>query len=395
MGLDDCRGIRRWPIVKDIDERRLRGCAVLSNDKAMSEKVSLAQASEKGSDGTLATARRYAPLQDTFGRTFDYVRIAITEKCNLRCTYCMPEEGVDFKNGEQILTADEILRTINVLAGMGVKKVRFTGGEPLVRKDIVKLVEGAANTPGIKSVHLTTNGIIFPKYAQQLRDAGLTGVNISLDTFDPKKFKDITRRDGEEKVLAAIRHAIEVGFPRVKVNAVIMRGFNDGEMKLFTELTKDMPVTVRFIEFMPFDAHQIWETGEYFLSAESMIKYLKETYPDIELASGTRTEHHIFQVPGYAGKIAIIPAFTRSLCGNCSRIRLTADGGIRNCLYSDQEYSLRDLLRQGCTDDDIVATFRKAFHEKARDGFESKKRSASKVSTIKFEGRVSMTQIGG
>ncbi len=360
----------------------------------MTGKDSLTQARDRDGE-TPAAARRYAPLQDTFGRTFDYVRIAITEKCNLRCTYCMPEEGVDFKNGEQILTTEEILRTINVLAGMGVKKVRFTGGEPLVRKDIVKLVEGAANTPGIKSVHMTTNGIIFPKYAKQLREAGLTGVNISLDTFDPKKFKDITRREGEEKVLASIRHAIDLGFPRVKVNAVIMRGFNDDEMKLFTELTKEMPVTVRFIEFMPFDAHQIWETGEYFLSAESMIKYLKETYPDIELASGTRTEHHIFQVPGYAGKIAIIPAFTRSLCGNCSRIRLTADGGIRNCLYSDQEFSLRDLLRQGCSDDDIVATFRKAFREKARDGFEAKKRSATKVSTIKFEGRVSMTQIGG
>jgi cyclic pyranopterin phosphate synthase len=146
---------------------------------------------------------------------------------------------------------------------------------------------------------------------------------------------------------------------------------------------------------MPFDAEQICETGDHFLSAETMIKQLKERYPNIELASGTRTEHHIFQVPGYAGKIAIIPAFTRSLCGNCSRIRLTADGGVRNCLYSDQEFSLRELLRDNCKDEEIVGMFRRAFGEKAKDGFESKKRSAMRESVVKFEGRKSMTQIGG
>ncbi|MDH4275651.1 MAG: GTP 3',8-cyclase MoaA [Gammaproteobacteria bacterium] len=337
----------------------------------------------------------YAPLQDTFGRTFDYVRIAVTEKCNLRCTYCMPEEGVDFKNGEMLLSADEIQRVIGVLARMGVKKVRFTGGEPLVRKDIVKLVAGAANTPGIKAVHITTNGILFGKYAKELRAAGLTGVNLSLDTMNQEKFQRITRREGCEKVIDSIKQAIDLGFPRVKVNTVVMRGFNDDELHDFTEWTKDHPVTVRFIEFMPFDAHQIWETGEHFLSAETMIKHLKEWYPNIEDASGTRTEHHIFKVPGYQGKIAIIPAFTRSLCGNCSRIRLTADGGVRNCLYSDREYTVRELLRTGGTDDDVAELFRMAFREKARDGFESKKQSMMRQTTVKWAGRTSMTQIGG
>ena len=368
------------------------GVEVLTNPNIDDGKKTGDQA---GPVGGSSSATQYAPLQDTFGRTFDYVRIAITEKCNLRCTYCMPEEGVDFKNGEQILSAEEILRVVDVLARMGVRKVRFTGGEPLVRKDIVQLVEGAAKTPGIKAVHMTTNGVIFPKYAKQLRDAGLTGVNISLDTTDSDKFVRITRRTGEDKVMESINLALDLGFPRVKVNTVVMRGFNDDELFNFTEMTKDKPLTVRFIEFMPFDAHQIWETGEYFLSAESMIKHLKERYSGLELASGTRTEHHIFQVPGYKGKIAIIPAFTRSLCGNCSRIRLTADGGIRNCLYSDQEFSLKELLRSGCTDEDIVSVFRRAFKEKAKDGFESKKRSAMRESVVKFQGRVSMTQIGG
>lgn len=360
-----------------------------------SDKKHMSDSQEQNVLPSLLPAEQYAPLQDTFGRTFDYVRIALTEKCNLRCTYCMPEEGVDFKHGEQVLTSEETLRVIGVLGRMGVKKVRFTGGEPLVRKDIVSLVEGAANTPGVKAVHMTTNGIIFPKYAQQLRDAGLTGVNISLDTLDEDRFFKITRRKGIDKVQESIRLAQELKFPRVKVNIVVMRDFNDDEIEDFMEMSKDNEVTIRFIEFMPFDSHQIWETGNHFLSAETMIKMLKTKYPDVELASGTRTEHHIFQVPGYKGKIAIIPAFTRSLCGNCSRIRLTADGGIRNCLYSDEEFTLLDLVRGGCSDEDIVAKFRRAFHEKSKDGFESRKKAAVKESTIQFAGRSSMTQIGG
>ena len=335
------------------------------------------------------------PLQDQFGRTFDYVRIAVTEKCNLRCTYCMPEEGVDFKHGDKILQADEIIRVIGSLARMGIKKVRFTGGEPLVRKDIVKLVAGAANTPGIKGVHLTTNGILFSRYAKDLLSAGLTGVNISLDSLDADKFQRITRRTGVEKVLDSIRLALDLGFPRVKGNVVLMRGFNEDELPAFCELTKDMAVTVRFIEFMPFDAHQIWETGEHFASAENMVDQMKAMYPGIMDTSGTRTEHHIFQVPGYAGKIAVIPAFTRSLCGNCSRIRLTADGSIRNCLYSDDEYDVKSVVRSTDGDEAITEVFRKAFADKAKDGFESKKRSSVKRVNISDIGRVSMTQIGG
>ena len=366
---------------------------MLTNEKT---NTSRAVADKEGGERRAEShSLQYPPLQDKFGRTFDYVRIAITEKCNLRCTYCMPEEGVDFKNGEQILTAEEILRVVDVLARAGVKKVRLTGGEPLVRKDILQIVEGIVATPGIKTVHLTTNGIIFGKYAEALRKAGLTGVNISLDTMDAEKFERITRRTGVEKVLESIDLALDLGFPRVKVNTVVMRGFNDDELYDFTELTRDKAVTVRFIEFMPFDAHQIWDTGEYFLSAETMVRKLKEWYPGLANAEGTRTEHHIFKVPGYAGKIAVIPAFTRSLCGNCSRIRLTADGGVRNCLYSDKEYSLRELLRSGCSDDDLIGVFRQAFAEKAKDGFEAKKQSALRQSTVKWVGRSSMTQIGG
>ena len=346
-------------------------------------------------DGHTQVLAPLPPLQDRYGRTFDYVRIAVTEKCNLRCTYCMPEEGVDFQGKEKILHSDEILRIIGILGRLGIKKVRFTGGEPLVRKDIVDLVAGAVATPGIKAVHVTSNGLLFDRYAKRLFEAGLTGVNISLDTLDAEKFVRITRREGLEKVKDSIKLALDMGFPRVKVNVVLMRGFNEGELKDFTELARDHRLTIRFIEFMPFDGHQIWETGGHFASAESLVKQIETLYPGIQPAPGTRTEHHVFQGPGHQGKIAVIPAFTRSLCGNCSRIRVTADGNVRNCLYSDKEYSLRELIRSGGSDDDIVAVFRKAFDEKEKDGFEAKKASSTQQVSIKDIGRVSMTQIGG
>jgi cyclic pyranopterin phosphate synthase len=307
----------------------------------------------------------------------------------------MPEEGVDFQEKSKILTSEEILRVIGALAKIGIKKVRFTGGEPTIRKDIAKLIAGAAATPGVKSVHMTTNGMLLHRYAQDLKDAGLHGINISLDTMDADKFVRITRRKGLEKTLENIQLALSVGFPSVKVNTVVMRGFNEDELLKFCELTKDNKLTVRFIEFMPFDAHQIWETGEHFASAAAMIDQIKTAYPTIEDASGTRTEHHIFKVPGYQGKIAIIPAFTRSLCGNCSRIRLTAEGNIRNCLYSDAEYAIRDMMRGGGDDDQIIDTFRKAFADKAIDGFEAKKLSSETRIDVNDIGRVSMTQIGG
>jgi len=338
------------------------------------------------------------PLQDRHGRTFDYVRIAVIEQCNLRCTYCMPEEGVQFKEKDMVLRTDEILRTVELLARMGVRKVRFTGGEPLVRPDIVDIVSRTVATPGVKAAHLTTNGLLFPKYAEALKEAGLHGVNISLDSLEEEKFEEITRRSGLDKVLESIDLAVELGFPRVKINVVLMRGFNEDELISFCELTKDKPITVRFIEFMPFDAHQIWESGQHFASAADLCGQIERRYPGINTASGTRTEHHIYQAPGYAGKIAVIPAFTRSLCGNCSRIRVTADGNIMNCLYSEQPYYLKDLIRQGGSDDDVVALFRQAYDEKYKDGFEAKKAAsiAAKINVSDINrSRASMTQIGG
>ena len=197
------------------------------------------------------------PIVDRFGRTFNYLRIALNEQCNLRCIYCMPEEGIDFRSEDKLLTTKEIFRIIQITAEMGVSKMRFTGGEPLLRKDLPKLIQYANQTKGVESTHLTTNGLLLGKYLSQLEDAGLTGINISLDTLNPEKFKIITRRDGVNLVLAGFKKAIKSSIKTVKINVVAMRDFNDDELMDFVTLTKENDITIRFIELMPFDSHQI------------------------------------------------------------------------------------------------------------------------------------------
>ena len=332
----------------------------------------------------------YAParpsITDQFGRTFNYLRIAVNEKCNLRCIYCMPEEGVQFNPKNEILTTEEILRVVKVVSDLGVNKIRFTGGEPLLRGDITKLVGKSSSTPGIESVHLTTNGVLLDRYAGDLKESGLAGVNISIDTLNIEKYIQITRRDELVRAMEGLEAAKTAGIPSIKINAVALRGFNDSEIVEFVELTKNYPLTVRFIELMPFDAHQIWKTGKFF-SAENIQKELKDHFPNIKTTDGTATEHFIFQVPNYAGKVAVIPSYSRNLCGNCNRIRLTADGNIRNCLYAHNELNLRDLMRSGGTDKEMKELILSAMWKKQIDGWTAQKTGS--------DSRESMTQIGG
>ena len=332
-------------------------------------------------------------LQDRFGRVFDYLRIAVTDRCNLRCVYCMPERGVDFVRHDRLLRTNEILRVIRVASKLGVSKVRYTGGEPLVRNDILELVEGAVRTKGIRTVHLTTNGMLLPALAEPLRKAGLHGVNVSLDTLDPERFSKCTRRTGLEQVLTGIEAVLALRFPSVKVNVVAMRGFNDDEMSAFVELTREAPITVRFIELMPFDASQIWRTGR-FLSMERMLAGFTRLYPQREVVDGSSTEHMTFRLPGCAGRVAFIPSYTRDFCKDCTRIRLTADGRIRNCLYSEEEFGLLGFLRQGGSDEDIAQTLKDAMWAKPEDGREAQRQARSSQGP---DGRTreSMAQIGG
>jgi len=298
----------------------------------------------------------------------------------------MPEEGIAFRAEDKLLTTEEIYRVIELTARMGISKIRFTGGAPLLRKDLPELIRFARNTVGVESVHLTTNGLLLGNKIEQLENAGLTGINISLDTLKPEKFKIITRRDGLNLVLDGLKKAIQSTISSIKINVVAMRDFNDDELPQFAALTRDNDITVRFIELMPVDSHQNWNTGKFF-GADHMVNDLKNQVKTLESADGSKTEHNVFRIKGYLGKVAVIPAYSRNLCGECNRIRLTADGKILNCLYSQEETNLRDAMRNGASDKEIEKMFRNTMWKKFQDGWGAQNQGKDQ--------RESMTQIGG
>ncbi|MEC9306816.1 MAG: GTP 3',8-cyclase MoaA, partial [Candidatus Neomarinimicrobiota bacterium] len=284
------------------------------------------------------------------------------------------------------ITTKEIFKLIRIMTDMGVSKIRFTGGEPLLREDIPDLIHYASEISTVDSVNLTTNGLLLPAYLESLEQAGLTGINISLDTLNTEKFKAITRRNGLDKVIEGLDMAIKSNIGSIKVNVVAMRDFNDNEILDFAELTNENDITVRFIELMPFDAHQIWKTGKFY-RAEQIVNDLKSQIKELNPVSGSNTEYHVFQIQGYSGKVAVIPSYTRSLCGNCNRIRITADGKLLNCLYSQTETNIRDAIRNGESNQDIKNMIRNAMTEKLRDGWTAQ--------NLGQDQRESMTQIGG
>jgi len=325
-------------------------------------------------------------IVDRHGRNFNYLRLAVNEYCNLRCIYCMPEEGVPFRQKIQLLSTSEIKRLLSISAQIGVSKIRFTGGEPLLRKDIPELVDYAQNLSGVESVQLTTNGVLLDQYINDLEDSGLSGINISLDTLRSERFKAITRRDGLDRVLGNIQLAIKSKIPSVKINVVAMRNLNHDELLEFANLTLDHEITVRFIELMPFDSHQIWKTGKFY-RAEHIVEELHSKIDQLRSVDGSSTEHYIFQMQKAKGKIAVIPAYSRNLCGACNRIRITADGKLLNCLYSQEETNLRDAMRKGESDKEIKTMIQRTFLNKHVDGWAAQQHNGAH--------RESMTQIGG
>jgi cyclic pyranopterin phosphate synthase len=338
---------------------------------------------------TASCKKKHSPaalLIDQFDRSFNYLRIAINENCNLRCIYCMPEKGIASDKLKNTMNPNEISRILKVSSDLGVNKVRFTGGEPLMHPHIISLVEMASNTPQIDSVHLTTNAVFLKKMVGELKYAGLQGINISIDTLDTKKYLRMTRRNTLNQAIEGLEAAISAGIPSIKINVVVLRGFNDSEFKDFAELTREHSITVRFIELMPFDAQQIWKTGK-FMSAQHIKQNLKQYFPNISTADGSRTEHTVYKIPRYKGKIAVIPAFSRSLCGQCNRIRITADGKIRNCLFTRDENNILGLMQRGGTDDDMKTMLLDTMWKKVYDGWEAENSG--------IEMRNSMAQIGG
>lgn len=299
-----------------------------------------------------------AVLTDKFKRVHTYLRISLTERCNLRCTYCMPDDGVALTPREQLLTTDEIMRLATLFVECGVTKIRLTGGEPTLRPDIGQLAGrlGALRGRGLRSLGLTSNGIVLGRQLPALKEAGLSAVNISLDTLKPERFERLARRPGHAKVMASIRTAVELGYDPVKVNVVVMRGVNDDEVADFAALTRHQPINVRFIEYMPFDGN-VWSDSKM-VPYKELVSRIQAAFPDTPLERLDDPKGEVaknFRLQGHRGSVSFITSMTQHFCSDCNRLRLLADGNLKVCLFGASEVSLRDAMRGGATDEDLRA----------------------------------------
>jgi GTP 3',8-cyclase len=303
-------------------------------------------------------------LIDTFGRIHDNLRISVTDRCNVRCFYCMPEDNVQYASRREILSFEEIEHFARVAASLGVTKLRLTGGEPLVRKDLPVLVRKLAAIPGIRDLALTTNGVLLAQQAEALYEAGLRRLNVHLDTLDRERFLRITRRNELDKVLEGIEVAQRIGFG-LKINAVAVKNLIEPDLVPLALYGRERGIEIRFIEFMPLDSQGIWKRGNV-LSADEIIATLsREVAPLIEIPDrdprAPATEYRFADGVGLVGFIASV---TRPFCLNCNRLRLTSDGKLRYCLFAIEETDVKGLLRNGAPDEEIAATIRATVHEK-------------------------------
>ena len=283
---------------------------------------------------------------DRFGREITYLRISVTELCNLRCRYCMPEDGVCKKSHEEMLTEDEIIMAVEAASSLGIRKLRITGGEPLVKKNIVSICRRAAAVPGIKEVCITTNGTLLPELARPLREAGVSRVNISLDTLDPEKFRYISRVGELDQAVAGIRAALDASFEKVKLNTVLIGGFNDDEIPVLAELTRRYPLDLRFIELMP-----MYDSGDF--GPEALIPYtvVLDRLPGLEPMATDGGVARLYRLPLAQGNIGLISPVSAHFCGTCNRLRLTADGKLKPCLHSGDEFSIKGLDYDGMVEE--------------------------------------------
>ena len=291
---------------------------------------------------------------DKHGRNISYLRISLTDKCNLRCRYCMPEEGVCKREHHEMMTEEEIINAVKVAASLGITKVRLTGGEPLVKRNIVSICRKVAEVEGIKEVCLTTNGILLPQLAEELRKAGVSRLNLSLDTLDPQKYAHITRIGKLEQFNAGLEAALKAGFKKIKINAVLIGGFNDDEIEKLANLTMQYPVDMRFIELMPIQDHDEFGESAY-VPYSRVLEKLPEAVP-VEKDGGVAK---LYRLPGALGNIGLISPISAHFCGECNRIRLTADGKLKPCLHAADEYSIKGLDYDG-----IKAVFEEAIWNK-------------------------------
>lgn len=312
-------------------------------------------------------------LFDNHGRIINYVRLAVTDRCNLRCFYCMPEEGITYVPKDDLLTYEEMERLLRLLAGIGIRKLRITGGEPFVRKDMLEFLWAASRIKGLEEIHITTNGTLTADLIPELQRIGIKSINLSLDTLDRQRFFDITRRDVFDKVLQTLEQLLHYGLP-TKINAVVMQDKNIADLIPMAELTKAHPISVRFIEEMPFNGE-----GNHYTHLDwnyrTILDYLEAHFGKLEkIPDGAFSTSLNYKIPGYRGSIGVIPAYSRTFCGTCNRIRITPQGMLKTCLYDDGIFNIRHFLRAGSTDEQLRDLFLEALGNRAKDGYEAERR---------------------
>ncbi|HFA48239.1 MAG TPA: GTP 3',8-cyclase MoaA [Bacteroidetes bacterium] len=315
-------------------------------------------------------------LYDNHGRPINYLRLAVTDRCNLRCFYCMPAKGIDYLPRKELLTYEEMERTVRLMAGLGINKVRITGGEPFLRKGMMDFLERLLQIDGLEKLNITTNGTLTAGLVPKLKAIGINSVNLSLDSLDAQRFFEITRRDSFGTVMQTFHELLDNDMP-TKINCVVMNGRNIGDIIPLVELAKGHPVGVRFIEEMPFNGSGE-NSGSTAWAYPQILQHIQSYFPEIQkLEDGPSSTSFNYKIPGFKGTIGIIAAYSRLFCGTCNRIRLTPQGMLKTCLYDDGVFNLKNLIREGGTDGHLKTALLEALGNRAKDGFETERKRNS------------------
>ena len=326
-------------------------------------------------------------LRDKFGRKISYLRLGVTDRCNLRCQYCMPAHGIEIVDRKELLTYKEMYRIVRVLSELGVNKVRLTGGEPFVRKDFIKLLESLSFNDKLDEINITTNGALIANHIATLEALNINAINLSIDSLQKEKFAVITRRDVFENVFQTFEK-LDKSNLKLKLNVVVQSGFNTDEIIDFIELSKNHDISVRFIEEMPFNGKGVRQTAEKW-DFNKIYQYIDSHYPVIAQQQSKKSSTSInYKIPTYKGSFGIIPAFSRTICTDCNRIRITATGMFKNCLFDKGVFNIRDFIRNGAHDNDLKELFIATVHHKPENGFIAEAARDTNVSE-------SMSTIGG
>ncbi len=328
-------------------------------------------------------------LHDNHGRVVNYLRLAVTDRCNLRCFYCMPEKGLDWLSRSALMTEAEMIRICTLLTEMGIQKIRITGGEPFARKDIMHFLTSIASLNGLEQLVLTTNGVLTAPHVPELKSIGVHAVNLSMDTLDRNRFFAITHRDELPAVLNTLDELLKFDI-EVKINAVVMDGKNTDDIIPLVELGRDLPISIRFIEEMPFNGQQN-HYDKLLWNHVHILNKIRDKYPEIQkIPDPLYSTSSNYKIPGFKGEVGIIAAYTRSFCGSCNRIRITPQGILKTCLYDDGVLNIRDLMREGLPDESIRKSLLACFGQRHKDGFIAEQSRKEKVGVHE-----SMATIGG